>query len=196
MLFNKAKQIGLLRPAKVGTFTSTHFLSANGWKSIGGPHEFLDFYLSKYPNLANYKIYCFFRDPLARFQSQILHTKQMPRLRLFLHNLIIEKGIDATLESLTYEQAIDLHPILKDAYKKIWSPQVAWFTHPNIYPLDFANFENELRKLADNYEMNMTWYNKSNDFGRSVITDKVREFVRDYYAADYAFAKDALGKEY
>jgi hypothetical protein len=38
--------------------------------------------------------------------------------------------------------------------------------------------------------------NKSTDFGRSVVTQKVKDFVREYYATDYQFAKDVLGKEY
>ena len=38
--------------------------------------------------------------------------------------------------------------------------------------------------------------NATTDWGKSVITDKVRAFVREYYAADYALAQERLGKDW
>jgi len=53
-----------------------------------------------------------------------------------------------------------------------------------------------LTRVVATFDEPMPVLNKASDFGRSVITDKVRDFVSNYYAADYQFAKDVLGKEY
>ncbi len=196
MLFYKPQKIALLRPPKVGTFTATHFLEVCGWKPLGGPHGYLKTYAEKYPNLLNYKVYCFFRDLLARFESKILHVKQIPMSGSIFQKIVEEHFPERTVETISYEEVTTVYPFLKEKFPLMFSPQVVWFSHPNVYPLDFANIESELRRISGNYEAPMLWHNKSTDYGRSVITDKVREFVRDYYAVDYQFAKDVLNKEY
>jgi hypothetical protein len=78
----------------------------------------------------------------------------------------------------------------------IFRPQYLWFDTPNVIALDYQNFEYELRRITNNYAQPIQNYNVSTNFGRSVITQKVKDFVREQYAADYALIKDRLGKEY
>jgi hypothetical protein len=61
--------------------------------------------------------------------------------------------------------------------------------------LDFDNLESELHRITET-TFPLEQLNAAGDSWRSEITDKVRSFVREYYAADYALAKDRLGKEY
>ena len=167
-----------------------------GWKSLGGPHQFFGELAEKYPNLFQYQVYCFARDPLARFESIILHLKQMPYTRDDFKNVIDEQGIGKTAEQISYDEVVDIFPALSAKFEMLFKQQTAWFTHPNIQALDFQNMEAELRLVTGNTDQPLVRYNTSTDFGRSVVTDKVRAFVREYYAADYQFAKDVLGKEY
>jgi len=196
MIFNKATKQAFICPTKVGTFTVTHFLTNIGWKSLGGPHHFFGKIAEKYPNLLQYQVYCFMRDPLARFESAILHIKQMPYTRDDFQRFIDEQGINKAAEQVSYDEVVDMIPALPIKFEMLFKPQTAWFTHSNIQALDFHNMEAELRRVTGNTEQPLVRYNTSTDFGRSVITDKVRAFVREHYAADYALAKDRLGKEY
>ena len=83
-----------------------------------------------------------------------------------------------------------------DFFNVIFKPQFKWVSLQNIKLLDFYNYEFELRKVSDNYTNPIIVKNASNGFGKSVVTQKVIDFVRNYYAEDYALAKDRLGKEY
>lgn len=196
MIFHKATQKAFICPTKVGTFTTINFLKSIGWKSLGGPHQLLSEFTEKYPNLLQYQVYCFVRDPLARFESAILHLKQKSYVQSEFKTVIDEQGADKTIEQISYDEVVDIFPALSVKFEMMFKPQTSWFTHPNIQALDFHNMEAELRLVTGNTEQPFVLHNASTDFGRSTITDKVRAFVREYYAADYQFAKDVLGKEY
>jgi hypothetical protein len=196
MVFHKTTKKAFVFPTKTGTFTAMHFLKNIGWKFLGGPHQFYEFFAEKYPNLYQYQVYCFFRNPLARFESAILHVKQMPYSGSDFQGVIDKNKISKTVETISYDEVIDIFSQVSETFEMLFKPQVAWLAHSNIQALDFDNYEAELRRVTENADQPIVRYNTSTDFGRSVITDKVREFVRDYYAADYQFAKDVLGKEY
>jgi hypothetical protein len=114
----------------------------------------------------------------------------------YFEKVIAEAGFNKTRESICYDEVIDLFPLLLRRFDRFFSPQSTWLDFPNVTTLDFENLESELKRIAGHHDKAVTRYNASTDFGRSVITDKVRNFVRDYYAADYDFAKNVLGKEY
>lgn len=189
MIFNKATKQAFICPTKVGTFTTAHFLKNAGWKSLGGPHQFFTIFAEKYPNLLQYQVYCFMRDPLARFESAILHLKQMPYTRDNFKLVIDEQGINKTIEQISYDEVVDIFPALSVEFEMLFKPQTAWFTHSNIQALDFQNMEAELRRITGNTEQPLVRYNTSTDFGRSVVTQKVIDFVRQHYAADYALGQ-------
>ena len=82
-----------------------------------------------------------------------------------------------------------------DNYNIFLAPQVNQMRHPGTEILDFDNYASEVCCITGKADK-ILQMNKSSDWGKSVITDKVWSFVRDRYAADYARAKDRLGKEY
>lgn len=195
MIFHKEKKLCMFLPPKTGTQTARAFLLGAGWHIISPQHEAPEFHLAKYPNLTGYKSYVYLRNPLDRFVSGVLFLKQNAVSRYFKQFLEM-RGIDTPLEYLTYEQFLDVLEETNNQFAKIFSPQVTWMTHPNTEVLDFDNYEAEIRRISDDHTSPLITYNKSTDFGRSVVTQKVIDFVRQYYAADYALAKDRLGKEY
>jgi hypothetical protein len=196
MKFDKASMQAFVFPPKCGSQTAMRFLVNCGWKSTHQAHSTPEFLINKYPNLQNYRLYAFFRNPLARFESAILYSKQAGLYRKAMDQFLIDQGIQKTRETVSYDELIDVFPAFKEVGGVILKPQSEWYQVPNITPLDFDNYEAELRRVTGNTELPLEIRNRSTDFGRSVITDKVRTFVREYYAADYALAKDRLGKTY
>lgn len=195
MFFNKNLKKAFVFPTKTGTITTRIFLGEIGWHGKLPYHEFPNDLIGEYPALNEYKLYGFFRDPIKRFESCILHIKQIPPQDKFLHFLkanLPNKGI----EDVSYDELVDVFDLLKNEYSLGLSKQVSWLDHPKVTALDFENFESELRRVTEDYVTPIVIKNVSSNFGRSVITDKVRAFVRDYYADDYNFAKQVLNKDY
>ncbi len=196
MIFHKPSKQAMVHPPKTGTITMHNFLRAAGWKALPNTHAKTERFIKDYPNLNDYTIYGFFRDPLKRFESAVLYVKRTPNVSKNFEKIVLQNGFDKTAEMTSYDTVVDIFLSLKDAMPVFFRPQTVWLDHPKVTTLDFDNFESELRRITGDYKNEIPVLNKSTDFGRSVITDKVREFVRDYYAADYQFAKDVLGKEY
>lgn len=193
MFFHKASQRAFVFPAKCGTYTVMNFLHNCGWKSVGNNHFSAEWFIEKYPNLQNYEIYAFVRDPVLRFESGILHIKQITRSRSIFEKFLIDQGISKTWETVSYEDLIPVFSAMHKKFSVVFDPQVKWHQAPNVRALDFNNMEAELRRITGNSDQPLVRYNTSTDVGRSEITQTVRDFVRDYYAVDYALAQDRLG---
>lgn len=199
MIFNKEKRLCLLLPPKTGTHTARHFLFWNGWNKTAEYHIPADKAVERYPNLKNYQLYSFIRNPLDRFVSCILYFKQNSTTRKKVEGVIENHNLQVSVEEVSYEMLLPYIDELDAEYKIMLCPQSVFFTQPNVEALDFDNFDAELRRISgllDPVKYPIEAKNRSSDWGKSVITDKVRAFVREYYAADYALAKDRLGKEY
>ena len=196
MYFHKASKQAFVFPPKCGTQTAMRFLAACGWKHAAKSHFVPEVFIEKYSNLQSYKLYAFLRNPLARFESAVLYAKQAGINHKVMDKLLVDHGIQKTRETVSYDELVDIFPAVKEAFGVIFKPQVDWYQVPNVTPLDFDNYEVEIRRITGNTEVPLVIRNKSTAFGKSVITQKVIDFVRQEYAADYALAKDRLGKEY
>lgn len=204
MLFNKNKKFCLFLPPRTGTTTARAFLKQHGWNLIAPHHGYPHEHLKKYPVIAEYKPYIFLRNPINRFVSSILYLKRIPITGTELQHhghkateeIIKKNGLDCTVETLSYEQIVDLFPQFKERFGVMFPAQIDWATMPGTEVLDFDNYEAELCRISGAEgpipKLNPT----RNDYGKSVVTQKVIDFVRQEYAADYALAKDRLGKEY
>lgn len=196
MIFNKEKKLCMFLPPKTGTQTAKVFLKNVGWHVVMPEHSYPETHLAKYPNLSDYKCHIFLRNPLDRFVSNVLFLKQHKNGGRIFQKILDENQISTTLEAFTYEQFIDLFTTIKNNFEMMLDPQSRWATLPGTEVLDFDNYEAEIRRISEDYTNPLVVQNKSTDFGRSVVTQKVVDFVRQHYAADYALAKDRLGKEY
>lgn len=199
MWFDKSSKQAFVLIPKTGSVTCRWFLDSVGWKHLPHHHAYASRLIEKYPNLASYSIYAFLRDPLTRFESSVLFLKQLPFNSIDqLTQCIENNGLERNRENISYDEIVDLFPTFKNytLLETVFVPQSDWFDTPNVNALDFVNIEAELRRITNNYSAPLKKYNVSTNFGRSVITQKVKDFVRDYYATDYALIKDRLGKEY
>jgi hypothetical protein len=199
MWFDKSSKQAFVLPPKTGSVTCRAFLNSVGWKYIPYHHSYPSDLIKQHPNLAEYSIHAFLRDPLTRFESGILFLKRLPFDSVNqLNQCIQNNGLNKTRLDITYDEIVDIFPTFKNytMLETVFLPQSNWFDAPNVNALDFVNIEAELRRITNNYTAPLKRYNKATDFGRSVITQKVKDFIREQYAADYALIKDRLGKEY
>ena len=200
MIFNKEKQRCLFSPPKNGTFSAFEFLKELQWYShphwhYTTMHSCPDAMLEKYPNLKNYELYVFVRNPVERFVSAILHVK-----RIYVDNciqIIREKNLDTSVKDMSYDMFIDHIDTFKSVYPLVFQPQIKWLSVPSINILDFYNFESELRRISEAYDVEkypVPVRNKSTSFGRSVITEKVMQFVEREYADDCRIWREHFGR--
>jgi len=196
MVFNKETKQAFVHPAKTGTHSIRAFLKALGWKELPAAHTPPNALIAKYPNLNDYTIYGFLRDPLARFESAVLHLKRDPQISQHFETVLREAGVTDSLQALSYETVVGVFPQIGQRLGGFTQPQTYWLDHPKVTVLDFDNLESELRRITGNTTQPMELLNTATDFGRSEITQVVRDFVREQYAADYALAKDRLGKDF
>jgi hypothetical protein len=195
MLFQKEQRLCLFMPPKNGTNTAMNFLKLTGWKMVKPlGHILPEHAIEEWPNLTQYNYLMFVRNPLNRFVSTILFNKQRDSERF--QQVLDTCEIQESVETCSYEQVVDAFDHFKSTFKVLFFPQSRWATLPGTEVLDFDNYEAEIRRISGDYTNPLVVHNKSTDFGRSVVTQKVIDFVRQHYAADYALAKDRLGKEY
>jgi hypothetical protein len=193
MIFHKEKKLCMFLPPKNGTFSTRAFLKKSGWIFLNPPHVYPEMLLKKYTNLSSYKYFAFMRHPIDKFESAMLFTKKQPGGFALVEKMISQKGFNCTVENLTYDQFIDGIDIVKNEI--MFQPQVKWFLLPGTEVLNFDNFESELRRISGDYVSPLEAKNVTGDFGKSVITQKVIDFVKTEYAADCAFWKERFGRE-
>jgi len=186
MLFHKPTKTAFVMPPKNGTTSLITFLRKLDFKFVPNKdfqitnigHPFPKNLVALYPNLANYTIYGFFRNPLDRYLSIVKMYKRLGK--------IIKPSHFTEFDQVGFKLP-----------KELAARQVEWFDQPNIAPLDFDNYETEVKAVGQRHgrpdlpvpRMNVGKFDVE-------ITPDIEAFVRDYYAADYQFAKGVLGKEY
>ena len=198
MIFNKEKNVAFVLPTKTGTQTIKYFLGEIGWTALPNrkTHNYTDQLINEYPNLSNYTVYGFLRNPLLRFESAVLHMKRVLVGYEELRNVFQKQVLPESMETASYDSIVDVFPAVIATIPNFFDPQVKWLAHPKVTVLDFDNLEAELRRISGDTTTPIVSQNVATSYGKSVVTQKVIDFVRQEYAADYALAKDRLGKEY
>ncbi len=192
MFFDKATKQAFIFSTKTGTIATRHFLGSVGWHGLHPYHATAEEFIKQYPALNDYTIYGFYRDPVNRFESAVLHCKQFPMVRDALAKLLQDNGISKSVEAVSYDELVDVHDALVEMFKGLFISQTHWLDHPKVTALDFAKFESELRRVTGNTTQVLVRRNESSGFGRSEITPKVVDFVKAHYASDYEFARRVL----
>jgi hypothetical protein len=188
MFFNKQTRQAFIFPTKVGTMTARHFLGSVGWHGKMEHHATLDELLVQYPALSDYTVFGFFRDPVLRFESAILHIKQFKTFHSHFASLLSANGINKSIEDVSYEDVATIEGLGDKHYPLLFKPQAFWLGDPKVTVLDFNNFESELRRITGNIDAPMKRWNTSSDFGRKEITQAVIDFVKVKYVDDHNLA--------
>lgn len=188
MMFHRGTKTAFVLPPKTGTTTLVFCLEKLNFrllpqkKYIGdNRHPFPKEFLKTYPVLNEYKFYGFFRNPLDRFQSL-----------LSMSGMLFKK-----IDHKNYEKSLIKNFNSIESLKRVPKNQVEWLDYPIIKVLDFDNFEKEVSQIGKAHGREDLEIPRLNASSRhTVATDEMKTFVREYYSADYQFAKRVLGKEY
>lgn len=150
-----------------------------------------------------YTMYAFYRNPVERAVSMLRYIKRW-RTHNFFHSFYGDTFRMSCLEENEYES---LSPEMKklndevrliDVFRKmtylrdnVYRKQVHWLDCEHINLLNFDDYDNELRKLSDLLEINITEvsiYNPSIkiDYLDQLSTEEVDE-IKEYYKEDYDF---------
>jgi hypothetical protein len=195
MFYNRATKQAFIFPPKTGTISARNYLRAVGWKEKIPIHGTAEYFINEDSNFIDYSFYGFYRDPIKRFESAILYFKQVQA-----KNKLTIQSLQKLFPNITSETIIDLqydafaNYELLSMFPTMFLPQVHWLNHPNVTPLKFSNFEIELQNVTKNYKRGIYKSNSSNDIGRSLITQFVMDFARDYYKEDYEYAEKCFGQ--
>lgn len=182
MMFNKQKQICFMLTPKCGSASLKAFLTKIEFKVLTHSTFKISYHpkykdaVKYYPNLANYKKYGVFRDPLDRFISGINFTQRNSDTKL------------------SYDEFVLAHPdIAVNSF--MFEPQTEWLDVEDIHIFDFKWLAFDMSSLFD---LPLTSFPHRNRIERNgeLVSDMVKEFVYKHYAVDYEFARDVLGKEY
>lgn len=185
----------LFLPPKNGSQTAMSFLESNGWYVYPSLHSKPDLMLKNYPILNTYKLYVFIRNPVDRFVSAILFAKNAYKNRV--NKFILENSLNTTVENLTYEKIVVHIDSFKKSFDFILEPQINWLTVNNINILDFYNYEEAIRSISNLYDPNkypLIIRNKSNGFGKQLITNEVISYVKTEYAEDCKIWGEYFGR--
>jgi len=200
MLLHPENKVIVLRNPKTGTTTLTYFLENY---SILEP---LSRYHLRYSKLSNeqkdnYKIYCFYREPVSRFLSGYFYLIKMYSSMEQQNPSLYEKGLEKIYGSTEYRKAhdISMNDILEALSKNIpdipvldiLHPQTEWI-NSNVQLLNFHDFENECRKVLRLFDEDpnvkivktnsMDLTNKLEPLENNII-----KLIHKYYSDDYDF---------
>ena len=186
MLFHKPTKTAFVMPPKNGTTSLMTFLRKLDFKFVPNKnfemsnigHPFPKDLVALHPNLATYSIYGFFRNPLSRYASLLKMYKRLGK--------IIYPSHFTEIDDTGFKLPVELT-----------ARQVEWLDYPNLTVLNFDNYDAEVKAIGEKYGQPNLSVPKMNVGKFDVeITPDIEMFVREYYAVDYQFAMDVLGKKY
>lgn len=147
MIFFEDQKIAFVFPAKTGSTTAIDFLSQSSVKVFVS--ETIDQHLTseeakaKYPALADFTFYSFFRNPVERFVSALSMSADMLPIKklMAIGSSNLAKGVDDFI-NVYFERNKHLTPRI------FYKPQIDYVNCLNVVALDFDNYEAELKKAS------------------------------------------------
>jgi hypothetical protein len=178
MYIDQEHRVVILYPHKTGTHTIRNILKDHGKipyiRYVGDNNhpslEQLRFARPEVPDILEYDVYAFYREPVEKFLSFMAYNQR--------HFALIPTP---TVMDYVMEYGI-------------FAPQVRWLTHPtvNINLLDYEKFETELRgllrKIGIPDSVPIPHLNSSPLKKKPAdITQEEIDFIKSWYPEDYAF---------
>ena len=170
MIFCKERKIAFFLPPRTGSASLIYILSNVGFSITAYRHIFYSKALEIYPQLSNYKLYGFFRNPEDRFVSAIkaCERTKTENIREVFNNYIF-----------------------------LFNPQTNFLVQPHVTVLDFDNYEDELVKVVGDSVKGCSAIRANESTSKDFVRSKELKFyVQQAYAADYEIGMKVLGKRY
>lgn len=180
MYYDPQRKLAFVFPIRTGSTTLYKILGDSGLIPIpDAKHIFIDDAIIKIPELKDYAVYGFFRDPVDRFLSIKRYLFQIVKNTVQRMNPV---GLEF-LEKEDYENATaKLH--------LYFTPQTKWLNNATL--LDFRNYTPEVlrvMKMLDVKQVSIAvnnWTENSDE----VPSQRVIDFVQSYYADDYRLGRE------
>lgn len=181
-------------PAKTGSTTAVKFLSNSKYATVfEATHARPLDALKLAPDLNDYKIYCFLRNPAERFISSLMMDADK---FYFLKNF---------LKALSRPDVTDCKDFVEVYYLRnknfltsaFFVPQCEYFKHLNVTALDFENYESELRRVTQGLDLDHVDVGLENQGAyadKKAMAKKVVSFVKTEYAEDCALWEAKFGR--
>jgi hypothetical protein len=200
MLIIDEHKLAFAFPAKTGSTTAVQFLSnfKGDVTVLPQKHHLPKDVVKNYPQIKNYRVFCFLRNPVDRFVSAL----SMFNGGYFSDLLRVIKNsddldVDGFLKKYFLGKFLgDLKP--DDPKRYIFMPQIGYLDECDVVALDFDNYESELRKVTkdlglDEYEVSHS--NKSKDPDLYKVKSKFVEFVKNQYQDDCELWVSQFGRQ-
>lgn len=201
MIFFEEKKIAFLFPAKTGSSTAVHFLKKSKLKytEVLNKHVSLKGAKNEFPQIKDYVIYCFFRNPVERAASYIIFDEN----NIYSKNIL--KIFKSGIKDKDYTNFLDVYfknKINNFTLAHNFLPQWTHYLNgPNVEVLDFIKYEPELRRASqsldlDNVEIKKENESKYEDFGvdKSEFVSWLTPYMKDYFADDCKFMYEKFGR--
>jgi hypothetical protein len=195
------KKVAFLFPAKTGSTTVVNYLNHSCLqKTIHEErHLFLDEALKIFPQIEDYKIYCFLRNPVKRFASYLM----MSSINQPIKNLIqvFKSGIKESYFDFI-NAYFNKNKYLNSYDYRLSAHQIRYFNKPNVVALDFDNFEFELKSASKNLELsnalvrhNAKGSYELNGIDKQEFLNWLLPFVKTEYADDCDLWQEKFGRK-
>lgn len=194
MIFNKSTKEAFIHPPKNGRHSIHDFLLQLGWKTLPFYHGPLEFYTDRYPNLLNYTVYSFFRNPYERFESAVLNIKRDLDLNAKLEEVVKREKPDSQILDTSYKTILEIFPVIYQEFPGYFYEQAYWLDNTKVTSLDFDNFEQELRRIAKNDVLPIQFINTKNSDQTDKLTQEEMVIVKNIYKKDFDLYLTKFGK--
>ena len=194
MILFKDQKVAFLFPPKTGSTTALEYLlHCKDAVSIGHKHTAVKQALRTEPNLRDYTVYAFLRNPAEWLISGLL----MFREHYYINNFVKALERDDVFDSKDFAEVYyirhkNLHPL------NTLAPQIKYFNGDlNVIALDFDNYESELRRATQGLGLDdvaIGWENKGVHDSKKAMAKKVISLVKSEFADDCALWQERFGK--
>ena len=200
MLILDEHRIAFAFPAKTGSTTAVKFISnfRGATKVLPQKHLLPSEVVKDYPQIKDYRIFCFVRNPVDRFVSAMCMNGTEPLLK-DLANAIC-KSDDLDIDEFLRKYFLNgfLGNARHESFRRyMFLSQAKYFQGFDVTALDFDDYENELRKATKDLELDkveVTRENEGNLDMKQSLASKVKSFVRAEYAEDYRLWEEKFGR--
>jgi hypothetical protein len=187
MFIFEEQKIAFVFPPRTGSTTAVEFLASSKLKFVQHSyrHVLPEDAFSTYPHLKAFKVYGFFRHPAEVFTSVLL-SQNPSHLSVSKISNLIEKNVkDGYFEFMEvyFKRNKDL------IFNDMTMCQHKYYRHFGVIPLDFRNFESELRRVTSNLDLNAVkigLLNVTENDKKARFADWLTPFVAKEYPDDFA----------
>lgn len=202
MIFFEEKKIAFLFPARNGSTSAVDFLRKSKLKYVALSNRHISLKEAKncYPQIKDFIIYCFFRNPIERVASCITYELN----NINAKNII--RVFNNNVKEKDYKNFLDVYfknKVQSFVAGRYFLPQWSYYlNNANVKVLDFNNYESELRIASKNLDLENIKIEKENGskyeaFGinKSEFIYWLTPYMKNYYADDCKFMYENFGRK-